>query len=157
VGIVLVIGGFVWAAPLLFPPATFGPESCISETQTPYHIHVGLTIVIDGSQVAIPWNTGIEPGCTHPLHTHDNEYDPSTQPARIHIESPVVQTFTLGDFFVVWGRRTLTPTQVLGCVAPPNVISMTVDVGQGPVPSTAFGTLPLADGQQIRITCGPAA
>lgn len=152
-GVILLVGGLAWAAPILFPPATIGPNSCISEPNTPYHIHVSLVVVIDGAQSPIPEETGIEPGCTHPLHTHSGEYDPATQPARIHVESPIAHDFTLGDFFVVW-RQTLTPTQVLGCVASGStVIEMIVNAA----PSIAFGNLVLVDGQVIRITCGPSA
>ena len=42
-----------------------------------------------------------------PLHTHVGE------PGRIHIESPVVHEFTLGDFFLVWGQ-TFSSNNILG-------------------------------------------
>ena len=42
--------------------------------------------------------------CFYWLHTHAAD-------GIIHIESPVQRTYTLGDFFDVWGQN-LTPTRV---------------------------------------------
>ncbi len=143
-GVVLIGAGLVLAAPLFDPYRNFSIHSCISE-QTPYHIHVTLTIVTDGVQEIIPTNVGRTATCTKPLHTHDGEYVPQSQPARIHVESPVARAFTLRDFFTVWGR-TFTPTQVVSCVGS---VTMTVNG----TPSTAYGDLVLVDGLDIVISC----
>jgi hypothetical protein len=42
--------------------------------------------------------------CFYWLHTHAAD-------GIVHIESPVQRTYTLGNFFDVWGQR-LTPAQV---------------------------------------------
>lgn len=77
------------------------------------HIHAHLQIYVDGEQRAVPAGVGIEPPYTVQasadgplidrgaafswLHTHDTT-------GVIHVESPVLRSFTLGEFFEVWGR-----------------------------------------------------
>jgi hypothetical protein len=50
--------------------------------------------------VTVPALIGIDarPVFFSPLHTHDAT-------GVVHVESPVVKTFTLGHFFAVWGVR----------------------------------------------------
>ena len=70
------------------------------------HIHQHLDIVINGRVLqGLPPYIGIHIDQQHPnksfiteIHTHD-------QSGIIHVESPAVRTFTLGDFFDVWGVR----------------------------------------------------
>ncbi|GAC1589765.1 MAG: hypothetical protein NVS3B28_16120 [Candidatus Velthaea sp.] len=63
------------------------------------HIHPHLTIMDHGKQVRIPEDVGRPLGaqCLYWLHTH-------TPDGIVHIESPKVQTFTLGQFMDVWGE-----------------------------------------------------
>jgi hypothetical protein len=64
------------------------------------HIHEHLDVVVNGRLYPVPPLIGInvaEPFVTE-LHTHDAS-------GIIHVESPTVRTFTLGDFFDVWGLR----------------------------------------------------
>jgi hypothetical protein len=73
--------------------------------QTVLHIHQHLDIYVDGRKVLVPAGVGIDPAVGYaPLHTHD----PS---GIVHVESPTVRTYTLGEFFGVWGVR-FTP----GCL-----------------------------------------
>ena len=87
--------------------------------QLAFHIHSRLTIFVNGQPRKVPYGVGIanpqlQPGigvpfvgngaCFSWLHTH-------TSDGIIHIESPVKRTFTLGNFFDVWGQP-LSPTQV---------------------------------------------
>jgi len=62
------------------------------------HIHSNLQIYDRGHAVEVPANIGISQmaGCFYWLHTHTND-------GYIHIESPVVRPFTLGQFFDIWG------------------------------------------------------
>ncbi|MEM4416519.1 MAG: hypothetical protein QXD32_00500 [Nitrososphaerota archaeon] len=63
------------------------------------HIHPVLKIFVDGREVEIPANIGVEPdGRMRYIHTHDAT-------GVIHIESPVYAEFTLGDFMKIWGKR----------------------------------------------------
>jgi hypothetical protein len=62
------------------------------------HIHEHLDLFVDGKAVAVPADIGIDTseGFLSPVHTHDTS-------GIIHVESPVVRGFTLGQFFDVWG------------------------------------------------------
>jgi len=64
------------------------------------HIHAHLEVFVDGTRVEVPANIGINQtqGFLTSLHTHDAT-------GIIHIESPTVRTFTLGEVFDVWGVR----------------------------------------------------
>ena len=64
------------------------------------HTHQHLDLYVGGSPVAIPAGIGIDQadGIIAPIHTHDAT-------GIIHVESPVVRDFTLGELFDVWGVR----------------------------------------------------
>jgi hypothetical protein len=85
---------------------------CLGSEQTLFHIHAHLTLFLGGAARQIPGGIGIidpqiqsnQAGpfvaggrCFYWLHTHAAD-------GLIHIESPVQRTFTLGDFFDVWGQ-----------------------------------------------------
>ncbi|HLI95267.1 MAG TPA: hypothetical protein VKT72_04155 [Candidatus Baltobacteraceae bacterium] len=63
------------------------------------HIHTHLQIFNRGRGVEVPAQVGIMPiaGCLYWVHTHSND-------GVIHIEAPAVRTFTLGQFFDIWGQ-----------------------------------------------------
>ena len=78
---------------------TVGGISCDAQEGQRIHIHQHLVIVDHGKSVAIPPNIG-QPAlkrCIYWLHTH-------TPDGFIHIEAPQDRSFTLGDFFTVWGQ-----------------------------------------------------
>jgi hypothetical protein len=93
--------------------------SCQTGEQTVFHIHAHLTIFVNGAARQVPAAIGI-PGaqatqtaqgpfiesgtCFYWLHTHAPD-------GIIHIESPVHRTYTLGNFFDIWGQP-LGPDQV---------------------------------------------
>jgi hypothetical protein len=62
------------------------------------HIHQHLDIWVDGRKVTVPAQIGIDAGggFISDLHTHETD-------GIMHVESPTQQTFTLGQFFAVWG------------------------------------------------------
>jgi hypothetical protein len=73
--------------------------SCDAQEGQRIHIHQRLLIVDHGKSVQIPPNVG-QPAnvrCIYWLHTH-------TPDGIIHIEAPKDRSFTLGDFFKVWGQ-----------------------------------------------------
>jgi hypothetical protein len=78
---------------------TFGATSvgCAQKEQLAYHIHTHLTVLLSGTQVAVPARLGLTADCIAFLHTHD-------QSGIIHIEAPAEHSYTLGDFFQVWGQ-----------------------------------------------------
>ena len=64
------------------------------------HTHQHLDLFVDGQRVAIPPDIGIDRVnlILSPIHTHDAS-------GIIHVESPIVREFTLGELFDVWGVR----------------------------------------------------
>ena len=93
--------------------------ACQSGEQLLFHIHARLTIFVNGHSEKVPYGVGIaDPqveqsargpvvaggSCFSWLHTHAAD-------GIVHIESPVQRTFTLGNFFDVWGQP-LSSSQV---------------------------------------------
>ena len=78
-----------------------------------FHIHAHLTIFVHGAARQVPAGIGIGPPyqvqqttsgafiaggtCFMWLHTHSAD-------GIIHTESPIQRTYTLGDFFDIWGQ-----------------------------------------------------
>jgi hypothetical protein len=63
------------------------------------HYHAHLELLRDGHPVQVPALIGIDlqHQCLYWLHTHDTT-------GVMHIESPDSRTYTLGQFFDVWGK-----------------------------------------------------
>jgi hypothetical protein len=73
--------------------------SCDSMEHFNIHIHAHLDIFINGNPYPIPAEIGIIPNqCIYWMHTHDDT-------GIIHIESPKDRSFTLGEFFDIWGQK----------------------------------------------------
>ena len=72
----------------------------LSVEGTAMHIHQHLDIFIHGKPISVPADIGVNPfaGFISPIHTHDDS-------AIVHVESPTVQNFTLGQFFDIWGLK----------------------------------------------------
>lgn len=120
-------------------------QDCPNEINVAYHIHPHLNITARGARQTIPANVGIAPGCIQSLHTHDTT-------GTIHVESRVVRDFTLGEFFQVWGQP-LSRDRVWTFGPEPGFeVRMTVNG----VPSSAYGSLVLRDGQWIDLDYGAA-
>jgi hypothetical protein len=115
--LVLLAAGCDSAGPSFDSSTTLAPAAarsadgikCESSEQLLFHIHAHLAIFVDGEPKLLAAGIGIGPplqfaggfvvggSCFSWLHTHD-------QTGVIHIESPVQRTFTLGNFFDVWGQ-----------------------------------------------------
>jgi hypothetical protein len=92
---------------------------CQTSEQALFHIHAHLTVLVNGSPRQVPAGIGI-PGaraqntaqgpfisggkCFYWLHTHAAD-------GIVHTESPIHRTYTLGNFFDLWGQP-LGPSQV---------------------------------------------
>lgn len=98
-----------------------GDITCLGTEQVVYHIHVHLSLIVNGEQLAIPLGVGIldrqvqngivtAGSCFYWLHTHDAS-------GILHVESPVARPLSLGQFFDVWGQP-LTLTNVAGLAGP---------------------------------------
>lgn len=61
-----------------------------------YHRHALVTVYKDGVRLGPPDNVG-RGACEYELHTHDLT-------GMVHIHSDVPKTFTLGQFFGLWGQ-----------------------------------------------------
>ena len=73
------------------------------------HYHPHLRIIINGDEVQVPANIGVDPatGAMSALHTHETD-------GTIHIEADTAgEVFTLGQLFIQWGVK-LTSTQIGG-------------------------------------------
>jgi hypothetical protein len=115
---------------------------------TVIHIHQHLDIFVDGHQVTVPAGVGIDPAVGYaPLHTHD----PS---GIVHVESPTVRSYTLGEFFAVWGVR-FTPA-CLGGYCAGGGRELRVYVNGRPYQGDPTG-LVLAAHQELVVAFGTAA
>ena len=87
---------------------------CQSAEKVAFHIHARLTIFVNGQARQVPFGIGIGPplygqslkghgvfvtggSCFMWLHTHAAD-------GIIHMEAPKQTTFTLGQFFAIWGQ-----------------------------------------------------
>ncbi|MEC5404594.1 hypothetical protein VOM14_03285 [Paraburkholderia sp. MPAMCS5] len=93
--------------------------TCAANMSELYHVHAHLAIVNNGQWLALPMNVGLLSQCSYEMHTHD-------QTGIIHIETPNVKTYTLGQFFDIWGQP-LTSTNVAGVTG--NVVAYINDNG----------------------------
>jgi hypothetical protein len=98
---------------LLTPGEQIDGIACQAGEQVLFHIHSHLTIFVRGVARQIPAAIGIAPpyqveasprgafvagaSCFMWLHTHSAD-------GIIHTESPVNRTYTLGEFFDIWGQ-----------------------------------------------------
>lgn len=87
--------------------------TCQGGEQVAFHIHAHLTIVVRGESRQVPAGVGLAPpdeveltpagrfvagaSCFTWLHTHAAD-------GIVHIESPLKRTYTLGEFFDIWGQ-----------------------------------------------------
>lgn len=76
---------------------------------TVVHIHQHLDLYVEGRHLTVPAGIGIGQTFISPLHTHDVS-------GVMHVESERPRTFTLGEFFGVWGVP-LSSSQVGGLKA----------------------------------------
>ena len=76
------------------------------ESPVVMHEHANLQIFVHGESQLVPTEIGIDRSGVEPyvasLHTHEES-------GTMHLESSVSRTFTLGEFFDVWGVR-LSPS-----------------------------------------------
>jgi hypothetical protein len=162
------------AGPELAAPAaptdghTVDGISCLAGEQLAFHIHAHLTLFMDGASRHIPGGVGIIApqatrtsdgpfvsggSCFYWLHTHAPD-------GIIHIESPIRRTYTLGDFFDIWGEQ-LGPNQVGTLRGPVVVFYNGLRYRSDPreVPLTAHAQIQLEIGRPVvapaRITFPP--
>jgi hypothetical protein len=120
---------------------------CQSSEGAAEHVHTHLQLFNRGHAVAVPAQIGIPEGagCLYWVHTHSAD-------GIIHIEAPVVRTFTLGQFFDVWGQD-LSRTQA-GPLHATRGRNLRITVN-GKVWTKDPRSIPLRDHEEIVIQNGP--
>jgi len=113
--------------------------ACVQHTSAGIHWHVVLRITIAGADQKVPGGIGISPGCMSPLHTHAAD-------GVIHIEYSGPVTFTLGQFFDVWGES-FDENSLLWHKGP---VRMTI----GGMPTSTYRSQHLTNGLQIGLSAG---
>lgn len=113
-------------------------------TSAPQDNHAVVSIYQDGVRLALPAQIGVMSSCDYELHTHDAA-------GIVHIEAAAGRTFTLGQFFAVWGQP-LSTVGVAGLSGAPKFY--TIENGK----VTAFTgdpkTIALAPHKEIAIVVG---
>ena len=119
-----------------------------------YHVHSHLSIFLNGDQLRIPSAVGITTPsggveCLYVVHTHDAS-------GMIHIEAATPGTYTLGNFFHIWGRS-LDRTNIAGIQGLPVTVYI---VNEGDTAATEYtgdlATIELPAHRQITIVVGTA-
>ncbi len=115
--VVVLIGIFLYN--LLFGPQVaaylkgdpIDGIQCQPSEQVASHYHAHLQIYINGQQVPVATDVGRQDSsCIYWLHTHAGI---PGDDGVIHVESPDNRTFTLHQFFDIWGQQ-LSATNLLG-------------------------------------------
>ena len=116
---------------------------------TALHIHPRLSVSVSGEPVTVPTDIGISYAeqAMAAVHTHDTV-------GTIHVESPVVRDYSLGQFFDVWGVR-LTKRCIGGYCAGTGTQLRAFADGR-PIAGNPR-SVKLADGQQIVVAFGTPA
>ncbi len=113
-GVPIPQGAALGRTRLVAPGKRIDGITCQAGEQVLFHIHAHLTIFVRGAAREVPAGIGIAPpyqveatpggafvaaaACFMWLHTHAAD-------GIIHTESPVQRTYTLGDFFDIWGQQ----------------------------------------------------
>lgn len=71
--------------------------ACDPSEQVTHHVHAHLNVRVEGEPMIVPGDVGVRSTCLYWLHTHQPH-------GVIHVEAPAPRTFTLGQFFAVWGK-----------------------------------------------------
>jgi hypothetical protein len=97
------VGGYFLLQSAAHPPGL----PCIGgEGGQLYHWHAQLNIFSGPTKIVIPASIGLSAFCIEPLHTHGAD-------GVIHVESDVNRLYSIGDFFVIWGKPFGSPSPML--------------------------------------------
>lgn len=87
-----------WPAPTDVPGRVAAAGLDLGPMGMAEHYHPQLQVIVDGAEVLVPANIGVDPatGAMSALHTH-------TADGQIHVEADVAgEVFTLGQLFTEW-------------------------------------------------------
>lgn len=152
--IAFMLAALIMAAPLIaeeYLPSGQPVEGvrCDRVEGTVYHIHSHLAVFDHGRPVPIPEDVGrpLFAGCFYWIHTH-------TPDGIIHVEAPVFKSFTLGQFFAIWGQPLSRSRAATARLRPGEKITVWVDGNRyGGDPSA----IALAEHLDVTIDVGPPA
>jgi hypothetical protein len=109
-----------------------------------------LSILVNNEPQRVPNRVGAaitgDTHCFYPIHTDDSS-------GRVHVESPTEGTFTLGQFFEIWGQP-LTNTNVAGVTGLPVEIHVTENGTVMKVEEADWGNIEFKDRREITIELG---
>jgi hypothetical protein len=116
-----------------------------------YHVHSHLSIFLDKVALRVPEDIGIvkltpTTQCVYTLHTHDHS-------GKLHVEAAAPATFTLGQFFRIWGRP-LSRDNVAGLTGKPIVIYVTDNNGVVTEATGDWNAIELLSHREITIQVG---
>jgi len=119
----------------------------LSAEGTAMHIHQHLDLLINGQTVSVPADIGINTAQNFiaTIHTHDTT-------GIVHVESPTVQSFYLGQFFDVWGVKFTQSCIGSYCSNASNALTVYVN---GTKQTGDPRTIKLDAHQEIAIVYGP--
>lgn len=125
---------------------------CVANLPQTFHIHAHLSIFLNGDQLRIPAHAGIvdtspTTECWYPIHTHEHT-------GKLHMEGAASSSFTLGQFFAIWGQP-LSSTDVAGLTGMP-VKVFVVDNGVVTENTGNWSAIELTSHRQITIQVGTA-
>lgn len=122
---------------------------CLTTMPEAYHVHAHVTIYLDGEAQAIPSNIGVvdqQPSrCFYGIHTHDRS-------GKVHLEFAAPGTYTLGQFFEVWGQP-LETDNVAGLTGKPISVYSTENATVTKV-TTDWKAIELTTHKEITIVIG---
>ncbi len=127
-------------ASLTLPQSHTPSDNPFDQAPIVLHTHTQLSITINGQAQPIPANIGITEQGAYVIHTHDDS-------GTLHVESPIIRTYTLGDFFTIWGKTFNKQCIFEYCTNDTHTVSVLVD-GTG---TDKFEYMPLLEGQNIQI------
>ena len=113
-----------------------------------FHYHAHLNIFIKGFSYLVSANIGNNlPDCIYWLHTHDTS-------GIIHVESPENKTFTVGQFFDIWGKK-FDNSQILNFTVNKSENStLAVHINGTLVHDIQYRSIPIKDHEDIVIVYG---
>jgi len=124
---------------------------CHGRMDQEFHIHMHLSIALNGQLLTIPANLGQVPPtatagiCYYFIHNHDAS-------GRLHIESAVPVDYTLGNWFHIWGQP-LSATNVGGITGLP-IVTYVTDNGVTTVHDGDPSTIELKANRLVTIQIG---
>jgi len=126
--------------------------NCVVNPPDDIQFRAHLSIMVNNELQRIPSRIGQAiSGVTHcfyPIHVDGNDAS-----GRIHVESATAGTFTLGQFFEIWGQP-LTNTNVAGITGLPVEIHVTENGTVMKVEEADWGNIELKSHREITIELG---